>query len=135
MAPKKYRNSPKIFWNCFWLFSSNYSAVFSRSSSSDLFSYIGWVQEYGECCVSLGFACWNDGVLRINILELITGPWLFHSPNGMIFQCTVLPPNMWLLSNYLPVLLWGVGHVLFLDIYTKIIDNQGEIYWATFVCP
>ena len=73
--------------------------------------------------------------MHLHILAEIVGPCLFHSPTDVIWQYTFFSPSLWWICTCLLVIIWDVGQIILLIIYTKIIDNQGEIDWVTAVCP
>ena len=47
-------------------------------------------------------------VLRIHILALKVGAFIFHSPNLVLSQCTTSLPSLWLPCILFPVLLSGI---------------------------
>ena len=68
-------------------------------------------------------------VLHVHILALIFGPFLFHSPTLVPYQCTTSLPSLWLPYIFFLVLISGVRRVLSQMFNAKIINYQGKVYW------
>ena len=51
-------------------------------------------------------------VMHVHILEWIFGPYPFHIPTLVLYQCKIFLPSLWLLFTYLPVLISVVRHYL-----------------------
>ena len=85
--------------------------------------------------VFLVYCVGRNLVLCVYILALKVGPCLFHSPTSVLSQCTISLPSLWLPCIYLLVMLSGVSHSLSPDIYSKIIEYQGEVHWSTVAFP
>ena len=73
------------------------------------------------------FLCvYTNGFMHIHILECISWLCLFRIPTVVIFQCKVLLPSLWWLFTFLPVLIWDLGHDLFLNILHQ---NHRQSRW------
>ena len=85
--------------------------------------------------VVLVFCVEINGVMHVYILAWIDGPCLFHSPTVVIFQCTVSFPVCGEFVIFFQCCFEVYGMLSFWIPYPKVIDNQGEINWAIFLCP
>ena len=61
-------------------------------------------------CVGMNVA------LHIHILTLKFGPWLFHNPTLVLYQCTIFLPSLWLFCIYLLAMISVLGRALFPNI-------------------
>ena len=94
------------------MFQQVFSCLSSHCSLQRLVGSRGMV----SLVLILVFLVVMNGVLHVDILELIFGPCPFHSPTEVILQYTIFPINMWWLCTCLIELFWGVGHVISLNI-------------------
>ena len=72
-------------------------------------------QGYDESCDILDFGVGRNLVLQVRILALKVGMPLFHGPNLVLSQCTVLFLSLWFLCIYLLVLISGVARARLSD--------------------
>ena len=91
--------------------------MFFSRSASDFFSQIlAGLRCIVNLVVVLVSCVGMNGAIQVNILAWIFLPYLFLSPTEVICQYTFSPPSLWWLCICLPVLLWGVGNTIFLNI-------------------
>ena len=74
----------------------------------------------------LAFIFEMNGLLHVNILTWISGPYLIHRPTVVLFQYKVLLQSLWWLCTCLPVLLWCVGYDILMNILPH---NHQEPRW------
>ena len=88
-------NFPKIFRSNFYLLASNSLAVFPRSSSDYYVQILDGPRDMINFVIVLVSCVRINIVMHVHIMAWIVGPCLFHSPNEVICQYTVLPSSLW----------------------------------------
>ena len=91
--------------------------------------------------VVLVFCVGNYVVLRVHILTLKVGPFIFHSTTLVLSQCTTYLPSLWLPFILFLVLISGVRRSLFPNIFCQnhqlprsnlLVDCCVAIFWGWF---
>ena len=95
MAPVEYNNFPTILWSRFDYFNPILQLLFSPSESGYHYHRLDGPRSMENLVLVLIYCVEMNGVIHIHMLAWIVGPCLFHSPNEVIFQYTVLPTSLW----------------------------------------
>ena len=121
------KNLPHTCWmNCVAL-SSNKGAFNSSVVYCFLTPYWMGTNGYGAYCHFLAMCC--------NRFTAFNVPGVLCSSSLMRCRCIVFPSNHKWVCNVLLEPVWDDWHVLCQHIYSKVANNQCELYWPCVVFP